>query len=233
MEILFRFFCRTVEALLLGLDLVDQLLTRLVVQLVLLRVELLLETVDFVVQALQLGLLGFKLLAEGFEIALPFVRRGNRLFNGQSADLGANKFGRGGGSIGGSRRCGSRRSGSRSRGSGLGLGQSENGEAEQHGQSNVRNLLNHWILNSFRYFRKMLDVSSSLGPRNQIATRARQSSDLKPIKPESEQGAIFAWIRPRKRPALFTLNTSVVIRVWTPCIIRSAWEERQTGYVSE
>ena len=73
----------------------------------------------------------------------------------------------------------------------------------------------------------MLEASSSLGSTKLIATRAYQSSDLKTdlkdLKPAQ-----------RARKALTTPGSvhaetaSVVIRVWTLCIIRSVPEQRQT-----
>src|ERR1039458_3222220 len=70
----------------------------------------------------------------------------------------------------------------------------------------------------------MLEASSSLGSTKLIATRAYQSHDLK-HRPEagaaSAQGAYDARLSSRQ-------TASVVIRVWTLCIIRSVPEQRQT-----
>src|SRR5664279_2380581 len=66
----------------------------------------------------------------------------------------------------------------------------------------------------------MLEASSSLGSTRLIATRAYQSSDLKPA-----QRARKARTTPGP---LHAETASVVIRVWTLCIIRSVPEQRQT-----
>jgi len=70
----------------------------------------------------------------------------------------------------------------------------------------------------------MLEASSSLGSTKLIATRAYLVAVLK-YAPEtgaaSAQGADDAQLSSRR-------TASVVIRVWTLCIIRSVPEQRQT-----
>src|SRR5208283_6189872 len=111
-----------------------------------LGIELLLEAVDFVVQTLQLALLGFKLLAQCFQVALPFIGGGDCLFNRKGADLGARKL-RNRLSCGGSAgRSGRRRSAlCRSAGRRSGLAQNEDRKTKYQGESDVSKL-NHWIL---------------------------------------------------------------------------------------
>src|SRR5208337_2966185 len=136
-----------VETLLLRLDLFHQLVARFIVQLILLGAELFLEAVDFVGQTLQFVLFGFELLGKRGEFALSFVGGGDRLFDVEGTDFGAIEVGSG------RRRSGGRvrRSGSRgSVGSRVGLGQSEEREAEYY-QGDARKLLNpkllnHWVL---------------------------------------------------------------------------------------
>src|ERR1019366_2190910 len=126
-----------IETLLLGLDLLYQLVARFLIQLVLLGIELLLEAVDFVSQSLQFVLRGLKLLGEDVEIAPAFVGGEDRLFDVDGADFGTRSLSRRG-SRGGS--VGSSRGGSA--GSRVGLGQSEDGEAEDYGHGDARKLAN-------------------------------------------------------------------------------------------
>ncbi len=102
LEIFLRVLGGAIETLLLGLDLLHQLVARFVIQLVLLGIELLLEAVDFVGQALQFVLLGFKLLGERVEIAPSFIGGEDRLFDVDGADFGARSLGRRRSSSGGS-----------------------------------------------------------------------------------------------------------------------------------
>src|SRR4029077_12601089 len=97
---------------------------RFLIQFVLLRIELLLQAVDFVGRALQFVLLGFKLLGEHVEIPPSFIGGEDRLFDVDSADFGASSLGRRRSSSGGSVGRGASRSGGRT-GSRVGLGQSE------------------------------------------------------------------------------------------------------------
>src|SRR5208337_3508287 len=172
LEIFLRVLGGAIETLLLDFDLLDQLVARFLIQLVLLGVQLLLEAVDFVGQALQLVLLGFKFLAQRLKIAPSFVRGKYRLFDVDGADFGSRGLGR----HRSSSRGRVRRGGSRgSAGSGGGLGQSEEGKAEHYGNGDAGKLLNH--LDPFELLRilGMLEASSSLGSTRRIATRANQS----------------------------------------------------------
>jgi hypothetical protein len=78
----------------------------------------------------------------------------------------------------------------------------------------------------------MLEASSSLGSTKMIETRAYQSSDLQhdlKHRPETlDLKPAQRTPKARTSPALFTQSASVVIRVWTLCIIRSVPEQRQT-----
>src|SRR5581483_1990140 len=80
-----------VQRLLLGLDLLHQVIARIVVQLVALSIELFLERFDLIVLALQLSLLGFQLLAEGFEVAAAFIGGEDRLLDVDGSDLCAGR----------------------------------------------------------------------------------------------------------------------------------------------
>src|SRR5208282_5428451 len=140
LEIFLRVLSSAIETLLFCLDLLHQLVARFFVQLILLGTELLIEAVDFVGQALQLVLFGFKLFGERFEIAPSFVGLEEGLFDVDGTDLGARSFGRcrsgsgGGVGYGGSGGCAGRW---------RGLGQREEGEAENDGQGDACKLADH------------------------------------------------------------------------------------------
>src|SRR6201993_5057130 len=92
-----------VETFLLGLDLLHEIGAGVLVQLVALRVQLFLEAFDFVVLTLQLILLRFQFLAEGFKIAPAFISGEDRLLHADGANLGSGPRGCRRGGCGGSR----------------------------------------------------------------------------------------------------------------------------------
>src|SRR5260370_1600651 len=71
----------------LGFNLLDQVGTSILIELVALSIQLFLHTLEFVVLALQFILLGLKLLAQSFEIAASFITAENCLFNVNGSHL--------------------------------------------------------------------------------------------------------------------------------------------------
>src|SRR3984957_9612719 len=102
-ELFLRILHRAIEQLLLGLDLLLQRGQGVFVQLLLLRAELLLQAVQFVVLILELGLLWLELLAQVSKIAAAFVAAEDSPFNVDGSHLGPRPYRSGGGSGSGRR----------------------------------------------------------------------------------------------------------------------------------
>ena len=111
-------FLQPLAALFLGFDLLYQSGTGFIVELIALRIELLLQALQFLAHVFQLGAPGIELGVQHADIALAFVGQNDGSLNVDHADLGrpGDRVGSGGGS---GLRC--RRG--RGLGSGLAVGQ--------------------------------------------------------------------------------------------------------------